>query len=90
MYRNSFGQVTVYILNIHLFFPGGYDSQHCTPSESEIQLLTSFERKMKLPVREKVKELVPGNKKVKNDAKLLEFLKVCDVLTQKTNLQMQN
>ena len=82
VYRNGLGQVTVYILNISLIFPGRYDSQNYTPSESEIQLLTSLERKAKLPVREKVKELVPDNKKMKTDAKLLEFLKVCDIMTQ--------
>ena len=80
--RNDLSQVAVYILNVHLFFPGGYDSQNYTPCESEIQLFTSLERKTKLPVREKVKELVPDNKKIKTDAKLLEFLKVRDVVTQ--------
>ena len=79
--RHDLGQVTVYILNVYLFFPGRYDSQNYTPSESEIQLFTSLERKTKLPVRKKLKELVPDNKKMKTDAKLLEFLKVCDVVT---------
>ena len=79
--RHDLGQVTVYILNVHLFFPGRYDSQNYTPSESEIQLFTSLERKTKLPVRKKLKELVPDNKKMKTDAKLLEFLKVCDLVT---------
>ena len=79
--RHDLGQVTVYILNVHLFFPGRYDSQNYTPSESEIQLFTSLERKTKLPVRKKLKELVTDNKKMKTDAKLLEFLKVCDLVT---------